>query len=1082
MYIFTKAAKIILVSGLFLAVPYSIFAQETDSLTQAQTDSIAAISRSKLTGPKVSVTVYDASTGKPLSGINVVIAGYSAAITDDHGSAKISTRNFNSILQISGAGFQYKEVHLKGKKSVNVKLYEEDFVSFYDKANLPLGETSQSRSPFAVSSIKLNNTWASSAKETPDTYLQGKMSGLNVVRRSGTPSIGANLFLRGVNSLYTTNQPLIVVDGMIYNNDATVSSLFSGYSNNSLENIDIKDIAEITLIKDAGASLYGTKGANGVILITTKRANSEATKIDFAAYGAYNSTMRQLPLMGAHDYRNYLSGILQSSGRTAAQIYSEPYMNDERSGNADFMYHSLDHTLRNTNWQKEVLGSGYNQNYHLNVSGGDNIARYNLSLGYLNNDGGINNTSVNRYFTRFNAAFNFSKKFKAVTNLSFSSSSHNLANQGAAHNTSPIYLGLVKSPFMYPYAVGEKGKVSPNFADSDIFGLTNPSAIVDDMDAVNTNYRVIAGTTLTFQLNSKLGIQSQVGVTYDKIRDRLFIPGKGVERDTLPTAVVNNTLGSNTNRLFALFNDSRLTYSNVFNAHSVTARLGIRYKEDKYESDYGLTYNSSTDDYRSLNSGNANLRDIGGSLSDMRWLNTYANLDYSYRDKYYVSLNTAVDGSSRFGKTIPDVLTINGNKFAVMPSIGAAWIISSESFFADFKNIELLKLRASWGLTGNDDIGNYAAKSYYVSQNLYGMQGYARGNVGNTNLKWETVEKLNAGVDLSVWDERLNISLDVYRNNATDVITFDEVNPTTGFDGSLSNSASIRTNGFDISVNSRLLNSAVKWDMSLTLSKYKNKVTKLHGDRIETHYGGATILTQVGLPTNLFYGYKTNGVYSTGAEAAESKTYLNTSGTILTPVSAGDVRFVNTYDSEENRDAGISVIDDRDRTVIGDPTPDFTGMFGNSLSYRNWSFDAMFTFSYGNDIYNGTRNILESMSGYNNQLLSVNNRWRAEGQITNTPRAVFGDPTQNSRFSDRWIEDGSYMRLRTVSVAYNFPIKSQYFKTLKVYGNANNVFTLTKYLGYDPEFSVTPSAFSQGVDVGLEPQFRSIQFGIRVGL
>ncbi|MFD2164406.1 SusC/RagA family TonB-linked outer membrane protein [Paradesertivirga mongoliensis] len=1068
MQIFKKSVNTVLLAGFFLTGSYSVFAQQTDSLTQSQTDSVASITRAT-SGPRANITILDASSGAAVPGARITVAGYSAAISDDRGKAMVSVPNLSSVISITAEGFQYKEIALKGKLDFIVKLHEDGFNTVYGDVTLPSGPISKTTTPFAVSAVRFNDPVSAGGKETPDTYLQGKLSGLNVVRRSGTPSIGANMFLRGVNSFYTSNQPLIVVDGMIYNNDQ-VGSLFSGFSNNSLENIDIKDIEDVSLVKDAGAALYGTKGGNGVLFITTRRPNSENTKIDFSSSAGFNSSIDRLPVMDAYSYRSYLAGVMQSSGQSNAQIYSAPYMRDSQVGNLEYYKYHM-----NTDWHNQVFNAGYNQNYHMNVSGGDNIAKYNLSLGYVNNAGAIKSTSLDRYFTRFNADFNLSRKFSASTNLSFSSSNHKLANQGQAFKTSATYLGVVKAPFLHPNVIGSLGEQSPNLADTDIFGVSNPAALIEDMDAVNTNYRVIAALKMNYNFSERLSLSSQFGVSYDKIRDRLFIPQRGVSADTTQKGLLLNTIGSNTNRLFALFNDTRFSYQKNFNnIHKVDASIGARLKQDKYEADLGVTYNSSTDDYRSLSSGSPNLREINGGIGDMRWLNTYANVDYSLFNRYLLSLNLAVDGSSRFGRDVRNALTINGNKLAVMPAVGAAWLVSSENFMANVNAVDLLKLRLSYGVVGNDDIGNYTARSYYVTQNLFGLQGYARGNVGNTALQWETIEKLNGGLDLALFNERLNLSVDIYRNNAKNLLMYDAVNPVTGFDFSVNNSGGIETNGVDLSLNSRILDRKFKWDMAITISSYRNKVTRLASNSFETNYGGATILTRVGSPVNLFYGYKSNGVYSSTAEANASGLTNRLPDESIVTLQGGDVRFVNMN--------GDAIIDSDDRVVIGNPNPDFTGMFGNSFNYRNWSLNAMFTFSYGNDVYNGTRNILESMSGYQNQLVSAENRWRADGHVTNTPRAALGDPAMNSRFSDRWIEDGSYLRMRNLALAYNFRIKSEYFKTLRVYGSADNLVTFSKYLGYDPEFSATTSVFHQGIDVGVEPQFRTIQIGVKVGL
>ncbi|RZK52022.1 MAG: SusC/RagA family TonB-linked outer membrane protein, partial [Pedobacter sp.] len=379
---------------------------------------------SKAQEAKMQITgvLTEASTGKPLPGLNVNVTGFSATLSDEKGNFKISVPNKNSVLIISGQGYQTKEEALKGRTSVKIALYEESYTSQYDMAVLPFGTTLKNRTPFAVSSLSTNGSW-NRTNETPDSYLQGQMAGLEAQKRSGTPDIGADLYLRGYNSLYAANQPLIVVDGVIYDYNSYGSSVISGHQTNHLANIDIKDIDNITLIKD-GSFTYGTRGANGVLLITTGRAKDEATRLDFAAYGGINTKASQLPVLKADNYRIFLSDLLKTKpGTTDAMIQAEPYMND--SPNPD--YYSFH---QNTNWQDQVMDNSISQNYYLKVTGGDDIATYSLSLGYLNNEGITKNTDLTRYQTRFNANFNLTSKLTAQANLAFTRSEQNLRDQG----------------------------------------------------------------------------------------------------------------------------------------------------------------------------------------------------------------------------------------------------------------------------------------------------------------------------------------------------------------------------------------------------------------------------------------------------------------------------------------------------------------------------------------------------------------------------------------------------------------------------------------------------------------------------
>jgi hypothetical protein len=432
----------------------------------------------------------------------------------------------------------------------------------------------------------------------------------------------------------------------------------------------------------------------------------------------------------------------------------------------------------------------------------------------------------------------------------------------------------------------------------------------------------------------------------------------------------------------------------------------------------------------------------------------------------------AMDGSSRFGKNIQDALTISSNKFAVLPSIAAAWLISSEKFVKG--HIDLFKLRASYGLSGNDDIGNYAARQTYSSQNLLGLQGLVRSGFGNDQLQWESNRKLNVGLDLGILNERVNITFDAYQNKIDKMLAYEAVPVASGSSFIITNSGAMTTKGIEASVNARIINKTFKWDIGFNIAKSTSKIDKLPVDKVLSSYAGATYITQMAGEPNLFYGYKTNGVFISDNVASQEGLSIRKPDGSLVAFKGGDVRFVDVNSDH--------VIDENDKQVIGNPNPGFFGAITNKFEYKRFSLDALFTFTHGNDIYNYTRNQLEAESGFYNQTGAVVNRWKTNGDATNVPKATWGDPMGNSRFSDRWIEDGSYLRFRTVTLSYNVQFKQGSFKYAIVYLTGNNLFTLTKYKGFDPEFSASESIFGQGIDNTLEPQVRSVQLGLRIGL
>ncbi|RYE37107.1 MAG: SusC/RagA family TonB-linked outer membrane protein [Sphingobacteriaceae bacterium] len=1035
--------------------------------SQQKTDSVATVAQKKQDSIAITGILLDAATKKPLAGINISVFEFSAAISDEKGAFIIKVPNLDAILNISGQGIQSKDVPVKGRKNITTLLFEETYNSIYDLAQTPAGPLPKNQSASSLTSISTQGGWTN-LSETADTYLQGKVAGLEAIRRSGTPGIGANLFLRGYSSLYSTNKPLIVVDGMIYDNRQYGSSLLGGHVYNPLQQIDFKDIDNITVIKD-GSSVYGTRAANGLILITTGQSPELATRIDFGVYGGYNLKPAQLPLLGASDYRTYLSDVLKSSGQTSSQIAAQPYMND--NANPDYArYHN------NTDWQKQVFKNSYSNNYYLKVTGGDAIARYALSLGYLGKDGITKNTDLTRYNTRFNASLQLTKKFTADASLSFSYSEQNLRDQGNYPKINPIFASQIKSPLVTVQAVDDQGVQSPNLSDVDIFNVSNPVSLINNAQETNKSYRFTGIINFKYQFNKFLNLQSAIGITSDKVRENTFIPRAGVVNDTLVNAVADSRLGSQVQRLYNIYNDTHVAYERTFNRiHHLRANVGFRYQTSSSQNNFSLGYNSATDQLITVGTGVNALRVTGGDAGEWNWLNTYLSADYQLKGKYLLSYSMSADGSSRFGKQIPNALSVSGNKYAVLPSIAAGWIISSEKFMSALPWVEVLKLRGSYGLTGNDDIGNYTSRQYYVSQNLLGTQGLVRGNIGNPQLQWEINKKADLGLDASFLQERLSVSFDVFQNTTDKMIVYEPLPTEAGLTYLITNNGGMRTKGIELAVNGRIVNNTnVKWDLGFNISSYKNSITKLPSPQMLTNYNGATVLTAQGQPANLFFGYKTNGVYATDAAATTDGFMQRMPNGTLLPFKGGDVRFADLN--------GDKVIDNNDRQIIGNPNPDFTGAITSRIAYKRIALDALFTFSKGNQLYNMLRNILESMQGYQNQTIAVNNRWRGEGQITNTPKATFGDPMGNSRFSDRWIEDGSYFRLRTVSVTYDVPLNTKLVRSVRVYLTGNNLFTLTKYLGYDPEFSATENLLTRGIDIGLEPIYRSAQLGVRIGL
>jgi TonB-linked SusC/RagA family outer membrane protein len=916
--------------------------------------------------------------------------------------------------------------------------------------------------------VNFNGAWEQNS-ETFDSYLQGKIAGVQITRKSGTPSMGANVNIRGFNSLYTNNQPLYILDGVIYNAEIHSSSITQGHENNPLQNIDVRDIQNVTVLKDAVATaIYGTKAANGVIIINTNHAKDYATKIDFSATTGINITPKNIPVMDSYNYRSYLNDILSTTTLSGINISNMPFNND----NTNYINYNVYHN--ETNWQNEIFKSSIDKNYYLKVTGGDNIAKYALSVGYANDNGIIDNTKQDKYTARFNGDLNLSKKLTAQTNISVGYGQQNLKDQSLTSKTNPIFLALTKAPFLNTNEVTSEGLISPNYADSDYFGFSNPMQIIHNGINSKKSYRFLGGVNFDYALTNNIKISNITGVTYDKAQENFFVPQKGIAQDTVNNSVVTSRLGAQVARYFSIYNDLKVNYNKVLNnGHKINTFVGVRYHHNDAEQDYALGFNSATDELVSIGNSSLALRTFGGNIGKWANITTYGLVDYSISDKYIINGSFSIDGSSRFGSKAKGGVILSNKAFGVFPAIGGAWILSSENFLREIENINLLKYRISYGLTGNDDIGNYNARQNYISQNLLGLQGLVREGIANPYLRWETVKKFNTGFDLSMFNERFNLSFDFYQNQTDKMLAYELGHTISGVGAYLNNASAMKTTGIDLSVFGRIFNKKLIWDASINLGKYKNEINSLPQD-IYTSVAGATYLTKEGGAANLFYGYKFEGVYSTQVEANTSGlAILDETGTRI-PFSAGDAKFI-----DKNND---KVIDANDRYVIGNPNPDFYGGINNSFSYKNWRLGALFTFSVGNDVYNYTRAVLESGDNIYNQTFALANRWKADGQETTIPKVSYGDPMGNARFSDRWIEDGSYLRLRQLSIEYQFNVNKNIIKYVRLYGTANNLFTFNKYLGYDPEFSMSSNIFNQGIDATLEPQFRSFQLGLRIGL
>lgn len=1028
-------------------------------------------------------TVLDYTTRKPVSGAIVSIPGVTSVITGDNGAFTILKSIKGAYLVVEAPGYAPKRLPVLNREKITISLLDDSFKGKQEDVVMPFGLENAGITTAAISTHENRDDYNLGAT-TVETVLQGSVNGLNTISRSGAPGAGGNMFLNGFTSLNSNSQPLIIVDGVQYEN-RPVFSLIGGNTNSPLSDIDVKDIGNITVLKNGG-SIYGSKGSNGVILINTIQAKDVSTRINFYTYAGVNfEPETKYKMMNATSYKSYLTDMLSSQGLTVNQIQSLPYINTSKptvekwgiAGNPDYYKYN-----QSTNWQDEVFNSSINQNYHLNVTGGNDQALYVISFGYLGQGGQVDKTSYSRYTTRVNAKIKMTEWFRLNANMSLIYSERANSYEGLNRNFNPVYAGLIKAPFMAPNINNVLGEKTPNLEKADVFNISNPRAIIDNSIVSGNRFRFFGNMNGIVTFSKYLNASVLVGITTDKDAERIFLPEAGINHSPLPSAAVTNESQQLRNILFQINTDTRLTYQRTFDYdHDISIHLGSRYQSSQNELDWGKGYNSASDEMKTIGDGQNSLAKIGGSIGDWNSLSNYLNVEYGYLNRYFLSLNAALDGSSRFGDNTNADYGVNlfNNTFGLFPSLTGAWLVSSENFMKNQHVFDLLKLRGGYSITGNDDIGDYAAQYYYTSQGFLGSYGLVRANIPNTKLHWETNSKASLGFDASFLKEHLNMSVDLFTSKTSDLVSFKNINTASGLGLAIYNDGELQNRGIDVNLNARIIDRPnFKWDLGLNLSKYKNILLSKSTDESFTTIDGGIVRTKVGSPIGQFYGYQANGVYSTQAEATASGLKIQKPNGTLIPFTAGDIRFV---DQTVN---GVmdGIINEKDMTVIGDPNPDFIGSFTNNFQVGRFTLNTIFAFSVGNDVYNAVRANLESMSNTDNQTIYALNRWQMDGQITNTPKAVWGDPMGNSRFSSRWIEDGSYARLKSVTLAYDLPLKSGFITSAQIYVTGTNLVTFTKYLGFDPEFSTGTSPLYYGIDNGVCPQPRSVLVGIKVGL
>ena len=1042
----------------------------------------------------------DAATKKPLAGVMIQALNDKnyTAMTEEDGTFVIKVPTFATALYVHAPEFLSQHVGLgRQGAELSIEMLSDKFKPMYDNTT-PI---------VAAATADVKNT-TSQTIETDIEELMG--ADVRSITRSGGPGYGAAMFVRGLSSLNANAQPLIVIDGVVQDMQQTRSSLHYGDYTNLLLNINPEDIGKVTVLKNATA-LYGAKGAAGVILIETKRGHSMATRIDANIGVGVTLVPRTPDVMNAAQYRVYASEMLGSY--PDINLYTDPQTFKFLVDDPSKYYYAKFHN--DTDWKDEVYENALNQNYNINVQGGDDVGMYNLSLGYTDGKSTARRNGFDRLNVRFNTDINIINRLTTRFDMSYTKLNRDVFDNGAPESlltgtiSSPTFLALVKSPFLNPYTFNNvTRKLSSTLSDADDYltvldqdlTLGNPTALLANGEAINKNRVEVThfNTVIAprFEFNDHLALTETFSYTLDRVSQRYYRPEGG-----MPTFLiegigrVQNMSKSMFSKETSVMSDTRLEWSRQLREHFVSAFAGFRYSSFAFDDNEPEgQYSSAGNDKTPNISNNMDFIDATGADDSWRSMTWYGNVDYNFRNRYFAQLTLAVESCSRFGKEADGGVKIAGVKWGIFPSLQLGWVLTNEAWFPKNKGISYLLLKAGYDIAGNDDIaGNAARTSFSVTKYLYKSTAALLDNIGNESITWEQTGKMNVGLKAYFLNNRIGLDFDYYLSHTKNLLTLKTFeNPVAGINNYWSNGGSLDNTGFEVTLTAKpIVTRQFNMELGVSAGHYVNKVKSLPDNtRIYMNgqptaqgytssiYGSENIATIVGQPVGMFYGYKTDGVFADDKEAAAAGKagylYLIDETGARQNFKAGDVRFVDIN--------GDGVIGEADRTIIGNPNPDIYGNIFANVNWKNLTLHVGLNYSLGNDVFNYQRSLLESGSNFYNQTTAMTNRWRAEGQKTDIPRVTYGDPMGNSRFSDRWIEDGSYLRLKTVRLNYRVPVNYSWLQGLSVWAEANNLLTVTRYLGNDPEASVANAVLYQGIDAGNIALGRTFTLGLKINL
>ena len=966
-------------------------------------------------------------------------------------------------------GYFQREVFVRDNNAeVNILMTEELRSRYNETTVTPYGVR---QGTVAGSTQNLNRKDFALGSMSLDRALQGEVAGLSVINKSGMTGEGSALQLRGIHSFMADNTPLVVINGVPYMPDANLSDIIGGYSRSIFQALNGQDIRNVTVLKGAEAAVYGSMGAAGVIMIETDQASSTDmdTRISFSAIAGTNWRGNSIPLMGASEYKNYLSDIALTYYPNMEMFFNDFSFLSDPAANKSYLYQY------DTDWQKEISHQSTSMDYLFRVEGGDNIAKYNISLGYMRDEGTLKNTHSDRYQAQINASVLVSKQFEIRANINTAYLMGQYQEQGFSLETNPLLAAYRRAPLLSPYQSDMYGNLISTYAsyrfgaiENSDFWVSNPVSLVNTMTGTNRQYDMNTKIQLIYTPLKNLQLNALVGMYYNYNQEEAFIPGIDNE-DIVPRfdqyGEIHNAVQVGVNHAFNMFYNVNASYKiQKGELHKIGLNAGWQALTTSYEYDAAFGRDTPNDYYHTLTDvPGDNPRYFSGYNNKWNWMNAYAHADWTYDNMVKIGLTASYDGASSIGN--------DARRMSLYPAVDAVFMAKNVPFFNKLNWLEKLNVYANYTLAGNSRFSSKYSKYYYTSKTSMGIAGLVRANTPNTKLQAERDRTVNIGLESSLLRGRLQVGLGYYDVSATNVIIAGSRSSAFGSSVTYSNEGGVQSTGMELTLSVLPVSTKnFRWTVGGNLTTLHNRVTTLGAldEIVNTLADDAQLITRVGEDPYAFYGLRALGVFSTTADAEAANLMANGR-----KFEAGDIYYL-----DRNEDG---VIDAQDREIIGSATPDFFGSFFTRFEYRQWALDMTFAYSVGNDAYNAVRRITESGSDFSNQATSVNRRWLMEGQQTDMPRVQWGDPVGNNAFSSRWIEDASYLKLRDVTLSYTWqkPLLN-FLQGGTLYVTGQNLLCFTKYLGSDPEFAYSYSPLMQGVDYAKVAAPRSVKVGVNL--